>query len=310
MPGKPLPRTDGARTDGARAGAPVIGPAQDPPAPARRRVRRRRSSVLMYPAVVWLAVVGLSALTASWLPMPDPALPDYGAISAGISPEHWLGTDNLGRDNLSRVIFGARASLLVGVSAVVLGLLVGGGLGVVAGYRRGRFDQVLMVITDSLLAFPGLVFLLALVALLGASLNNLLLALAVLAVPIFIRLARANTLVVAQREYVTAARAYGCRPLRIVLRDIAPNVVLPVAAYGFIMIGIFIVAEGSLSFLGLGIPPPAPSWGSMIAGGRTDLVNAPHVSLVPSAVMLLTVLSINLLGERARKRFDVRDSNL
>lgn len=282
----------------------------DAPAPNSRRSLRAKTSILAYPAAVWLLIVGLSAATASWLPLPDPALPDYDAIAAGISPDHWLGTDNLGRDNLSRIIFGARASLLVGLSGVVLGMLVGGGLGVVAGYRRGRFDYILMVITDSLLAFPGLVFLLSLVALLGASLQNLLVALAVLATPIFIRLARANTLVIAQREFVTAARAYGCRPWRIVFRDIAPNVLLPVAAYAFIMIGIFIVAEGSLSFLGLGIPPPAPSWGSMIAGGRTDLIDAPHVALVPSAVMLLTVLSINVLGERARTSFDVRASNL
>ena len=289
--------------DVARLSAPVE------PKGERRKIRPR-AVVTFYAAVAWLLLVGITAATASWLPLPDPALPDYGAISAGISPEHWLGTDTLGRDNLSRVVYGARASLLVGLSAVALGMLVGGGLGIVAGYWRGRFDRILMVITDSLLAFPGLVFLLALVALLGASLQNLLVALAVLATPIFIRLARANTLVIAQREFVVAARAYGCRPMRILLHDIAPNVVLPVAAYAFIMIGIFIVAEGSLSFLGLGIPPPAPSWGSMIAGGRNDLLNAPHVAMVPSGVMLLTVLSINIVGERARKRFDVRDSNL
>jgi peptide/nickel transport system permease protein len=301
MPAKPKPpahvETDSVNRD-------------DGPAPNLRRSLRAKTSLLVYPAAAWLLIIGLGAATASWLPLPDPAQPDYDAIATGISPDHWLGTDNLGRDNLSRILFGARASLLVGLSGVALGMLVGGGLGVIAGYRRGRFDYILMVITDSLLAFPGLVFLLSLVALLGASLQNLLVALAVLATPIFIRLARANTLVIAEREFVTAARAYGCSPWRILLRDIAPNVVLPVAAYGFIMIGIFIVAEGSLSFLGLGIPPPTPSWGSMIAGGRTDLFDAPHVALVPSAVMLLTVLSINLLGERARKGFDVRGSNL
>ena len=161
-----------------------------------------------------------------------------------------------------------------------------------------------------MLAFPGLVLIIAIVAILGANLTNLILGLAILSVPTFIRLSRAATLVVAQREFVLAARAYGCRPLRIIAREIAPNVVLPVAAYAFIMVGVFIVVEGSLSFLGLGIPPPTPSWGGMIAGGRTELLRFPHISLFPAAVMFLTVLSINYIGERTRKQFEVKESNL
>jgi peptide/nickel transport system permease protein len=272
--------------------------------------RADRASFGWYVAWLWLGAVVLAAVFAPILPLWDPAVPDYQNVFGGITPQHWLGGDTLGRDNLSRIIYGARASLLVGICAVGLGALVGGILGMLAGYFGGRTERVLALVTDVVLAFPGLVLIIAIVAILGASLPNLIMGLAILSVPTFIRLTRATTLVVAQREFVQAARAYGCRPLRIIAREIAPNVVLPVAAYAFIMIGTFIVVEGSLSFLGLGIPPPTPSWGGMIAGGRTELLNYPHISLFPAAVMFLTVLSINYIGERTRKQFEVRESNL
>jgi peptide/nickel transport system permease protein len=263
-----------------------------------------------YVAWTWLGAVVLAAVFAPVLPLWDPAVPDYTNVFGGITPQHWLGGDTLGRDTFSRVVHGARASLLVGICAVGLGALVGGFLGMLAGYFGGRVERLLALVTDVVLAFPGLVFIIAVVAILGSSLTNLILGLAILSVPTFIRLSRAATLVVAQREFVLAARAYGCSPLRIITREIAPNVVLPVAAYGFIMIGVFIVVEGSLSFLGLGIPPPTPSWGGMIAGGRTELLTYPYISLFPAAVMFLTVLSINYIGERTRKQFEVKESNL
>ncbi|WP_214403702.1 ABC transporter permease [Pseudonocardia lacus] len=261
-------------------------------------------------AWTWLGSVVLAALFAPLLPLWDPAVPDYSNVFGGITPTHWLGGDTLGRDTFSRVVYGARASLLVGLCAVGMGAVVGGILGMVAGYFRGRVDRILSWIADVVLAFPGLVLIIAIVAVLGASLPNLIAGLAILSVPTFIRLSRATTLVVAQREFVQAARAYGCRPLRIIAREIAPNVVLPVAAYAFIMVGVFIVVEGSLSFLGLGIPPPTPSWGGMIAAGRTELLRFPHISLFPAAVMFLTVLSINYIGERTRKQFEVKEANL
>jgi peptide/nickel transport system permease protein len=261
-------------------------------------------------AWTWLGSVILAALFAPLLPLWDPAIPDYSNVFGGITPQHWLGGDTLGRDTFSRVVYGARASLLVGICAVGAGAVVGGILGMVAGYFRGRTEKFLTWIADVVLAFPGLVLIIAIVAVLGASLTNLIAGLAILSVPTFIRLSRATTLVVAQREFVQAARAYGCRPLRIIAREIAPNVVLPVAAYAFIMVGVFIVVEGSLSFLGLGIPPPTPSWGGMIAAGRTELLRFPHISLFPAAVMFLTVLSINYIGERTRKQFEVKESNL
>lgn len=278
--------------------------------PATGPRRRDRAPIGWWLAWTWLSVVVFCALFAQWLPFWDPAVPDYTNVSGGITWSHPLGGDTLGRDTLSRLAFGGRASLLVGLGAVGLGALIGGMLGTIAGYLGGRIERLLLLLTDVVLAFPGLVFLIAIVAVLGASLRNLVFGLAILSVPTFIRLARATTLVVSQREFVLAARAYGARPIRVMLREIVPNVVLPVAAYGFIVIGVFIVAEGSLSFLGLGIPPPTPSWGGMIAAGRRDLIDFPHIALIPAAIMFLTVLSINYIGERTRKRFEVKDSKL
>jgi peptide/nickel transport system permease protein len=298
------------------AGTVLADPAVPAPpaaaAPEKRRRRRapRRAPIGWWIAWTWLGAIVLAAVFAPLLPLWDPAVPDYQNVFGGITPQHWLGGDTLGRDTLSRVIYGARASLLVGLCAVALGAIVGGVLGMISGYFGGKIERVLSLVTDIVLAFPGLVLIIAIVAILGASLTNLIIGLAVLSVPTFIRLTRATTLVVAQREYVQAARAYGCRPLRIIAREIAPNVVLPVAAYAFIMVGVFIVVEGSLSFLGLGIPPPTPSWGGMIAAGRTQLLDYPHISLFPAAVMFLTVLSINYVGERTRKLFEVKEGNL
>jgi peptide/nickel transport system permease protein len=289
---------------GLTAAAPVAVPAGT----AGRRPGRASWGYRV--AWAWLGSVVLAALFAPLLPLWDPAVPDYSNVFGGITPQHWLGGDTLGRDTFSRVVYGARASLLVGICAVGMGAVVGGILGMIAGYFRGRTEKVLTWVADVVLAFPGLVLIIAIVAVLGASLTNLIAGLAILSVPTFIRLSRAATLVVAQREFVLAARAYGCRPLRIIAREIAPNVVLPVAAYAFIMVGVFIVVEGSLSFLGLGIPPPTPSWGGMIAAGRTELLRFPHIALFPAAVMFLTVLSINYIGERTRRQFEVKESQL
>jgi len=258
----------------------------------------------------WLALVAVAAVLADLLPLDDPERADFLSIATGPDGNHWLGTDEIGRDILSRVIYGGRISLMVGVVSVVLGVVVGGMFGLLAGYLRGITERIVMLLTDALLAFPALVLLLCLAAVFGTNLPTLIIGLAVLTVPTFTRLTRANSLVVANREFVTASRAYGAKPMRVILRDIVPNVLMPVMAYCFIVMGVVIVAEGSLSFLGLGIPNPTPSWGGMIAGGRIDIGEKPHIVLIPGAVMFLTVLALTVLGERFRRRYDVKEAFL
>ncbi|SDG37918.1 ABC transporter permease [Pseudonocardia oroxyli] len=294
--------------------AVVEGPAPPPPAetaaPPVARAKRSRT-ILVKLAIGWLAVVVLLAVFADLLPIPGydvrigrPAMgPSWDLASL-------LGTDGLGRSTLSRLIYGARVSLAVGVVSVLIGMVIGGVLGLLAGYLRGGFEKVVTILTDSLLAYPPLVLLLAITSTLGSSLRSLVISLGLLCVPTFTRLARANTLAFAQREFVTASRALGGRPLRIIFREILPNVVLPVASYAFVMAAVVIVAEGSLSFLGLGIPPPSPSWGGMISAAKDRLATQPHLVFIPAAAMFLTIFALNVVGDRARTRFDVRESAL
>jgi peptide/nickel transport system permease protein len=273
--------------------------------------RAKRAPILVRCAVAWLALVAVLAILADFLPLESydkPIGPPASGPSGSFSM--WLGTDGLGRSNMARVIYGARVSLAVGLISVAIGMTLGGLLGLFAGFRRGRFEKSVNVLTDSFLAFPPLVLLLAITATAGSSLPSLVLALGILSLPTFTRLARANTIAFAQREFVLASRALGARASRIVFRDLLPNVVLPVASYAFVVAAVVIVAEGSLSFLGLGLPPPTPSWGGMIAAGRDRLESDPMVVFVPAAVMFLTIFALNVVGDRARTRFDVRESAL
>ena len=266
--------------------------------------RAERAPFGWYVAWTWLGTVVLAAVFAPLLPLWDPAVPDYTNVFGGITPQHWLGGDTLGRDTFSRVIHGARASLLVGICAVGLGALVGGFLGMLAGYFGGRTERVLALVTDVVLAFPGLVFIIAVVAILGSSLTNLILGLAILSVPTFIRLARAATLVVAQREFVLAARAMGATSWRIIVRELVPNVLRPLLSYAFLIVAVLVVAEASLSFLGVGIQRPTPTWGNMIAAGEREFQDHPHMVFIPGTVMFLSVFSINRVGDRMRARWD------
>jgi peptide/nickel transport system permease protein len=270
----------------------------------------RRLGVLFWAAVGWLIFVFAVAIFATVLPLPSPTDMDMLERRAPFSAEHWLGTDGLGRDELSRLIYGARISLVVGVCAPVIGLVVGGALGMLAGYFRGRFETMVVGSMDVLLAFPPLILALAVSAYLGQSIFNLTLILGVLSVPAFMRVARASTLTLARREFVIAAQALGATHARILLRELLPNVMLPLAAFFLLGVAVIIVVDGSLSFLGLGVPPPISSWGSMIGEGRESLDVAPRLAFMPAAAMFLTVLSFNLVGDTLRALTDPRQGAL
>jgi peptide/nickel transport system permease protein len=201
-------------------------------------------------------------------------------------------------------------SLAVGLIAVLLGMIIGLAVGMTAGFYRGRVEAVLTVLIDSALAFPPLVLLLAITAVLQQKLSTLVIAFTLLTIPSFARLARANTLAIAQREFVLAARARGTSSFRIMRREILPNVILPAISYSFIIVASVMVAEGSLDYLGLGIPPPTPTWGGMIASGQQYLATNAYLVFVPAVILLLTVLSFYTLGDYGRRRLDVRQSKL
>jgi peptide/nickel transport system permease protein len=275
-----------------------------------RKKRKRGYGVTFWLAATWLVVVLICAVFADLLPVKDPLTPDVINKLALPSPEHWLGTDGLGRDTLARLVHGARVSVTISVTAVAIGMVVGGFLGIIAGFFRGRTETILMTVINIILAFPALVLLLVLLAFVGRSLTVISLIVGFLSIPIYTRVARATTLAVAEREFVRASRTMGAKNSRVLAREILPNVILPVAAFGLVAMGVVIVLEGTLAFLGLSVQQPAPTWGGMIFDGKRYLSEAIHVVLIPSMAMFLTVLSLNLVGDALRTRFDVRGSNL
>jgi peptide/nickel transport system permease protein len=274
-----------------------------PVVPTLPPVRRKRMWLVRLGAG-WLVLVVLCALLAPILPLPDYGTP-VGMPRSGpnLGFGGLLGLDGLGRSMLSRVVYGAQVSLLVGAVSGLIGFVVGTVLGLIAGFARGPADTVISFVADGLLAFPPLILLLALASVLRPSTTTLITALSVLVVPTFIRLARANTLRWASREFVSAATNMGAGPLRLMGREILPNLLPSLAAYLPIVIAALIVAEGSLSFLGLGIPPPTPSWGGMINDGKDYIATYPAVVFVPAAAIFLTVFALNVVGDHWRERF-------
>jgi peptide/nickel transport system permease protein len=276
-------------------------------APVRRR---RRVGGLFAAAVAWIVLIGLAAIFANLLPLASPTEIDMLGKRALPSAQHLLGNDVLGRDVLARLIYGARISLTVGLLAPVIGVTIGGCLGMLAGYFRGRLETHVVGGVDVLLAFPPLVFALALTAYLGQTILNITVVIGVLGIPAFTRVARAVTLSLSEREFVVAARALGATHLRILLRELLPNVALPLGAFFLLGVAVTIVVEGALSFLGLGVPPPAPSWGSMIGEGRDSLDIAPWLAFLPAGFMFLTVLAFNVVGDTLRALTDPRPGAL
>ena len=271
--------------------------------------RTRRLGPLFWAAIAWMILVFAAAALAGLLPF-GPTDMDMLERRAPPSALHWLGNDGLGRDELARLIYGARVSLTVGLCAPMIGITIGGALGMLAGYFRGRFETLVVGSMDVLLAFPPLILALAVTAYLGQSILNLTFILGVLGIPAFMRVARAATLTLARREFVIAAQALGATHARILLRELLPNVILPLFAFFLLGVAVTIVVEGALSFLGLGVPPPVSSWGSMIGEGRESLEMAPRLAFIPAVTMFLTVLSFNLVGDTLRALTDPRQGAL
>jgi peptide/nickel transport system permease protein len=255
-------------------------------------------------SLAFLVVLAGSALLAPWLPLRSANEPDFGNLRQRptVSVDEPLGTDDLGRSVLSRVVSGARVSLQISLGAALLGTLVGGTAGILAGFTPGRLDGAATFVADVMLSFPPLILLLAAVTVLPQRAMTITFCLAVLITPTMFRIARSNAMALAPREFILAARAMGAGRRRILALEVLPNIAPTLLAYLFVLVATMVVAEGSLSYLGVGIQPPTPSWGRMIADGQPLFTTDPHLVLVPSTVMLLTLLAVNKVSERLLRR--------
>jgi peptide/nickel transport system permease protein len=257
--------------------------------------------------LVLVCLFVIFAIFAPWIAPRDPAQLDLATRLAGPTHAHWLGTDELGRDILSRVIYGARISMLVGVSVVAGSLFLGLIFGSIAGYYGGRLDRFFnVVVMNAFLSFPGILLAIAFVAFLGPGVFNLILALSIGGWVGYARLVRAQVLAVREREFVEAARALGASDWRVITRHVLPNIIQPVIVQAAIGMAGAVLAEATMSFLGLGVPPPTASWGSMLNDGRSHLFDAPHLVLFPAAAVMLAVLSFNFIGDALRDYLDPR----
>jgi peptide/nickel transport system permease protein len=272
---------------------------------AWRKMKRNRSALVGLCIVAFFALL---AISAPLLPIPDPVATSWSAIRKAPSAAHWLGTDDLGRDILARMIWGAQASLMAGVFSVAIAVVIGVPFGLLAGYFGGWVDMVISRVTEALLAMPFLIMAIALAAFLGPSLTNAMIAIGLSAMPLFVRLSRGQVLAVKTEEYVEGARAVGLNHLEIMVRYILPNIVAPIIVQATLTIATAIIAEASLSFLGLGQQPPSPSWGSMLNVAKNFLSQAPWMAMWPGAAIFLVVIGFNLLGDGLRDALDPREA--
>ncbi len=285
-------------------GADIAADWQSPARRALRRLLRRKGAVV---GLVVIAVMIVLALLAPLLAPYDPIATSWTLVRKPPSALHWFGTDDLGRDILSRVIFGTRASLMAGAISVGIAFGVGVPVGLLSGYRGGFVDALISRITDAMLACPFLILAIALAAFLGPSLSNAMIAIGITTTPIFVRLTRGQTLNVKMEDYVEAARAVGTPPWRIAWMHILPNIMPALLVQATLSIAAAIIAEAALSFLGLGQQPPLPSWGSMLNAAQRFLTNAPWMALWPGLGIFLVVLSFNLVGDGLRDALDPRE---
>lgn len=264
---------------------------------------RKQHLALAAGAFVLLLVV-IAVLAPHIAPYDPENYFDYDALNAGPSMAHWMGVDSLGRDIFSRILAGTRISLAAGFFSVILGAIIGTVLGLMAGYYEGWWDRIVTRLCDVLFAFPGILLAIAIVAILGNGMVNVIMAVAVFSVPAFARLVRGNTLMLKGLTYVEAARSIGASDWTILMRHILPGTVSSIVVYFSMRIGTSIITAAGLSFLGLGAQPPTPEWGAMLNEARADMVTAPHVAIFPSLAIFLTVLAFNLLGDGLRDALD------
>ncbi len=273
---------------------------------------KRPLGFLFWFALTWVALVLLASVLANVLPLQNPNFQNYSALNQGPSAAHWLGTDDLGRDLLARLIFGSRVSLIVGFCGVAIGLLIGGTAGLVSGYKGGKLDVALNAGSFIILAFPAIVAVIAIVTFWGASLLHITIILGIGTIPLMFRVIRASSLSFAQRDFVVAAKTMGATDTRVVLREILPNVIPVMVTFSLITVAGLIVIEGTLAFLGLSVNLPTPSWGNLINEGTANgaLSSDPWIMMWPALAMFLLLWSINLIGDRLRQRFDIREGLL
>ncbi|MGH7056742.1 MAG: ABC transporter permease [Acetobacteraceae bacterium] len=277
-----------------------------PQSPARLAVGR---FLRHQPAMVGLALVLIFVFMAVAAPLISPVSPlatDWSAVRKAPSLAHWMGTDSIGRDEFARVIYGSRACLLAGVLSVVIAAAIGVPAGLAAGFARGWIDAVLSRIVDAMLAIPFLILAIALAAFLGPDLRNAMIAIGVTTAPIFMRVARGATMDIMTNDYIEAARAVGSPPWRTAVRHVAPNILPPILVQATLAIATSIIAEASLSFLGLGEQPPTPAWGAMLNAAQQFMTQAPWLAIFPGAAIFLTVLGFNLVGDGLRDALDPR----
>jgi peptide/nickel transport system permease protein len=265
--------------------------------------RFRRNKGAVFGLGVFVAIVFM-ALFADFIAPYNPLEQNYARIMEGPSIDHWLGTDSFGRDMLSRIIHGARIALIVGIVAVLLAMVIGVTLGLISGYYGGIVDTVIMRVMDGVFAFPILILAIALMAVMGFGVRNVIIAVAVVSIAPFARVTRGDVLAIREEPYIEAARLAGIRNTAIVLHHVLPNVLAPIIVQGALRVSAAIITEAGLSFLGLGPQPPTPVWGSMIAEGRNFIVMAPHISTFPGVALMITVVGLNLLGDGLRDTLD------
>jgi ABC-type dipeptide/oligopeptide/nickel transport system permease subunit len=270
---------------------------------AWRRLKRDKLAIV---GMIIIALFVIAAVFAPLLAPYDPTAQEILSRRQQPSRLHWMGLDEVGRDTFSRVIYGARISLQIGLMSVTMAILIGSILGAIAGFVGGWLDDLIMRLMDILLAFPGLLLAIAVVSILGPGLMNMLYAIAFVSIPSYARIMRASVLSVKEQDFVTAARAVGVPTLRILWREILPNSVTPVLVAGTLGIATAILDAAGLSFLGLGARPPTPEWGSMLGEGRGSVFTAPHIVIFPGLAIMLNVLGFNLLGDGLRDALDPR----